>query len=399
MHFLIQDHLTKDGVFNKSILGTLKRQMQTISNVRSKLFSERLCTTIATDILSIGKWHYIACDQPIEMPYVICEKTRTNISLLRKTIQPVVRGSHECHYNEVLYVYKNQHKCLSLKWKCLAPDLIEDVLFRDEHDIGHFNYLGRWAMGLTSTIGYLHINETHGLCFNEIQKWRYHHRSHWEKGNICLLHQTQYWRCVTNTNIISQLCKATEFQCKDKVCILNQYRCDNIIDCLDGSDEANCTNVCTDGFDCFLNCKDHACRCSFNYIPYGNRCEPVYWRYHELLSISNSNVDRVSEVQQYIFNSDISCRGEWALCTSGDTGSCYPNQDICVFERNIFGTPLYCNNTEHLNGCYEHQCATHFKCRGTFCIPIYMLCDGVVDCPDKEDETQILCRYIIFINT
>ena len=28
-----------------------------------------------------------------------------------------------------------------------------------------------------------------------------------------------------------------------------------------------------------------------------------------------------------------------------------------------------------------------------------MICDGAVDCPDEEDETRILCRYFILINT
>ena len=105
-------------------------------------------------------------------------------------------------------------------------------------------------------------------------------------------------------------------------------------------------------------------------------------------------MSRVEKSQQHIFNGNLSCPREWALCAFGDTGSCYPNEKICVFERNIFGTPLYCSNTEHLEQCHDHQCPAQFKCK-TFCIPIYMLCDGVSDCPDEEDEAQTLCMVIM----
>ena len=55
MHYLLQDHLNKKGVFNKNNLGNLKGLVQTISSFRSNYDSERLCTVIATDILSMGK--------------------------------------------------------------------------------------------------------------------------------------------------------------------------------------------------------------------------------------------------------------------------------------------------------------------------------------------------------
>ena len=129
------------------------------------------------------------------MPYVICEKLKTDTLRLRKTTHHVIRQSHECRSDEVLYAFQDQYKCLSLKRKCLAAHLMDNMLFRDEHDIGNVNYLGKWAMGLTFTIGYTHINETHGLCLNEVQKWRYQQCSHWEKGIICLLKQTLLALC------------------------------------------------------------------------------------------------------------------------------------------------------------------------------------------------------------
>ncbi len=37
------------------------------------------------------------------------------------------------------------------------------------------------------------------------------------------------------------MCSAEQFKCKDGLCIANNWKCDDTIDCLDGSDEDNCT--------------------------------------------------------------------------------------------------------------------------------------------------------------
>ena len=153
-------------------------------------------------------------------------------------------------------------------------------------------------------------------------------------------------------------------------------------------------------FNCFVECKFPDCICSSHYIQNKNKCKPLYKLYYELLSKINLHIKKNSEILQHTFTNDLHCPSGWALCTIGDTGSCYPNENICVFERNILGAPLHCKNTEHLIDCYDHQCPTQFKCRETFCIPIHMLCDGVSDCPDHEDAclqelSLAKCRQLI----
>ena len=394
IEYVNSDHHHKRGVYDKNNPPNLTRHIQKLPNDSLTSISKEVCVIISTGTVTMGKWNYIYCDEPIQMPYVICEKTSFNISLARKRRRLIIRASYECSYRQVLYVTNENFRCVSLKKSCLASALM-DIIFDDSTTIyGHTKYLWKWTMSLTFTIGYMHINSTHGLCLNKLQKCCYHEYTMWEKNNLCSLERTLYWRCVSNTKTISQQCTSREFQCLNGVCILNQYRCDNIIDCLDGSDETECYNICTANTDCFIDCKSPECNCLYNYIQYGNRCKAVYWRYHELLSISNSHMNQFEKSQQHRFNRELSCPSEWALCTSGETGSCYPNEKICVFERNIFGTPLYCPNTEHLDDCHYHQCPTQFKCT-TFCIPIYMLCDGVSDCPDAEDEAQTLCMLIM----
>ena len=396
IEFVRTDHQRKRGVYDKNNQPNLTRYVQELSNVSLSFISERVCATIATGILTMGKWNYVYCDEQIQMPYVVCEKTRTNISLVRKRRRHIIRALYECNYRQVAYVVNKKYRCVSLKNNCLTSSLV-DITFRNNAiNYGYIKFLWKWTIRLTFTIGYMHLNSTHGLCLNKLQKCCYYELSRWEKGNLCSLKQTPYWWCPTNTKTTSPRCTSREFQCLDGVCILNHYHCDNIIDCLDGSDETDCSKICTSNKDCFIGCKSPECNCLYYYIQYGNRCEAVYWRYHELLSISNSNIPRVYEIQEHVFNTDLSCPSGWAQCTTGGTGLCYPNHKICVFERNIFDTPNYCSNTEHLNGCHGHQCPTQFKCK-TFCIPIYMLCDGVSDCPDEEDEAQTLCVLTILL--
>ena len=52
----------------------------------------------------------------------------------------------------------------------------------------------------------------------------------------------------------------------------------------------------------------------------------------------------------------------------------------------VTGEPLFCSDTDHLYGCRSHACPLHFKCPLNYCIPVRLVCDGVHDCPDSEDE-------------
>ena len=43
--------------------------------------------------------------------------------------------------------------------------------------------------------------------------------------------------------------------------------------------------------------------------------------------------------------------------------------------------------------CLEHECPDRFKCPGTYCIDIHLVCDGIADCPDDADETG--CQHYV----
>ena len=73
----------------------------------------------------------------------------------------------------------------------------------------------------------------------------------------------------------------------------------------------------------------------------------------------------------------------------------YPSEKVCTFERDMYGDTLHCPSSEHLMYCEDHQCPGMFKCQDSYCIPSYMVCDGVHDCPYQHDEMQ--CENMVCV--
>ena len=83
------------------------------------------------------------------------------------------------------------------------------------------------------------------------------------------------------------------------------------------------------------------------------------------------------------------------------TSYCYPTHLRCIY--NVYKSHVIgCPGQEHLKACELHQCPHMFKCLTSYCIPTYLLCDGVQNCPNGEDEQScerftcaglLRCRY------
>ena len=95
-------------------------------------------------------------------------------------------------------------------------------------------------------------------------------------------------------------------------------------------------------------------------------------------------IQRVTQFNQYSSDCDSDSLIK-PLCDYGN-GECFSADRICTFERDIYGDPVHCSDTEHLRYCASHQCPDAFKCNGSYCIPVHMVCDTILDCPDGEDE-------------
>ncbi len=76
---------------------------------------------------------------------------------------------------------------------------------------------------------------------------------------------------------------------------------------------------------------------------------------------------------------------EETTCLKNFYGDCFPRDRYCIFEPLVFGR-LGCRDGAHLRSCYLHSCPNFFKCPNDYCLPIHLICNGVPDCPNGEDE-------------
>ena len=164
----------------------------------------------------------------------------------------------------------------------------------------------------------------------------------------------------------------------DGSCILSAYVCDWTFDCPDKSDESECDVFHTfvlpnNYYDCF-NIWSNGDVCFHTYNVFTNTYMSTQFEQHFK---DNTAIPE---------NSSIPCPNRHSLCTYYHA-ECFLRHKRCIFERDIFGEPVHCSDTEHLTYCEHYQCPAMFKCANSYCIPLHMICDGINDCPDSEDES------------
>ena len=173
-------------------------------------------------------------------------------------------------------------------------------------------------------------------------------------------------------------CKSHQRSCSGVECIDIEKWCDFQIDCLNGEDEADCTGQpdCK-GFMCESDGQCLSKERVDNFIPdcAGGEDEQ---QYQKLLA----NVIYREEVSKLGV-----CSAGWLPCYRGHS-TCFPITRMCVYELDQYGVLKYCGNGAHLAGCDKMACPVPgmYRCRASYCIPQHQVCDGVVDCPDSQDE-------------
>ena len=162
------------------------------------------------------------------------------------------------------------------------------------------------------------------------------------------------------------------FQCKDGSFILNHYKCDGRFHCQDQSDEEDCELYCPG----YLAHIPKTCACT--HVGTHANCIPLHKWYADInaLHFSSTKPDILSEVMNGEVLSN-GCAQGWSRCSDITGSTCFPNEKLCVFERDKYGSPLYCKNTEHLNLCNMDMpgtfCPSMFHCNASYCIPINMV--------------------------
>ncbi|XP_053210193.1 low-density lipoprotein receptor-related protein 8-like [Panonychus citri] len=148
-------------------------------------------------------------------------------------------------------------------------------------------------------------------------------------------------------------CSENMFACDKKTCIPKRWKCDQIVDCLNGEDEKNCE---------FIDCTENEFRCA------NDRC----------------------------INKTLYCNGVDDCGDRSDEKTCSKLTDSNSFDcqRLFIPSSWHCDGVvDCYNGLDEKNCPTaknctknQFKCDNRKCIHVNSVCDGVEDCWDRSDE-------------
>ena len=150
---------------------------------------------------------------------------------------------------------------------------------------------------------------------------------------------------------------------------------DGIFDCSDKSDEKQGRSknmLYNEAFDYFRTSSNKLGK--FTSVFYDNKKYLTGW-----------NIFNPKSTAELKNNPTYSCSNRYSVCTHSNK-VCYSNSKRCIFERNMNGDPLHCEETSHLKNCFKHLCPEMFKCINSYCIGLHMVCDGINDCPQNEDE-------------
>ncbi|OWK11616.1 hypothetical protein Celaphus_00003421, partial [Cervus elaphus hippelaphus] len=156
-------------------------------------------------------------------------------------------------------------------------------------------------------------------------------------------------------------CGTLSFPCHNGRCVPLQYRCDGFDDCLDNSDEAQCTTS-------NATCSPLAFECKHE-----GHCIPSMWR----CDGENDCLDG-SDEQNCPTRAPTSCRADQFTC---DNNFCIPRSWVCDTDND-------CRDGSDEKSCNHTQtCSpTQFHCPDHRCIALSFVCDGTTDCADGSDE-------------
>ena len=183
-----------------------------------------------------------------------------------------------------------------------------------------------------------------------------------------------YWLCQS-TPIHNNVPYPNKlFRCTDGTYILSHYKCDKRQHCGDNSDEKSCPWNREPSYD--WDQENHLFRM---FIENKGSEIPLYEWYNALKLNMLEYKTQYPWIHREQYNvQDLgACPSRWSRCSPGNNSQCYPNEHVCVYERDIYGDPLYCANTANIKDCptssLPHICPSMFKCNYSYCIPYQMV--------------------------
>ena len=345
-----------------------------------------LCSFIAGHPLILGQWFLIECDHFIQSDYVICEKYANKRKSNQSAPSEIARQYRitdrrvSCR-NAKQFFFGYGHRCYELlhtTWssinkKCVKGDY-RNILLKYS---ALRNVWSKWAYLLLTEFGTK--SESNDVacvkksCKNcvaqNVLSWRHSYSCNVNKRGL------GHWLCETKPTYLTmkQQCISNQhaewYECDDGTCILGHYQCDGIQHCISNSDEIGCS--------------------------WQTQSPTAHHRYHQkMMWLQDTNDELVPLYKWYLQNKiaihmqaaedfseninvmDNGCKIGWSRCSHRDN-LCFPNAHVCVFERDIYGNPLYCDAGENVKSCtsftLEALCPTMFRCKSSYCIPFHMV--------------------------
>ena len=344
------------------------------------------CYLWSSNLLTTNRWLPVNCSAQVAHPFIICEKKIT----AKTSKRFYERSMFNCN-SQFLHFDLN---CIRLVRNIYRSQPYQSIL----PHLGNVfpRILSAWAMKLNA-VGNSHVmrwvKNTKCHCFTSTDTFYIENKTwHEEPCNctndypavILMLHKK------TSTDDLLSLCK-------DGNSILEVYRCDGRADCTGGDDEDNCVHICSAHVNCTKECNYPDCVCMLQY----HQCAQGGCVHQSFIcdGVVNCAYDDSDELKCHYLLERLYYKGEYyyqqfSLC-NGFSNKTFPNQELCLLVRDQYGITKHCNNTEHLHYCVDFSCPNHYKCPRSYCIPMHLVCDGVKDCPQGEDEEQcseFVCR-------
>ena len=359
---------------------TLPRENQFKTN---QLFlehkSQQNCSFFAIHPTLSFEWTAANCSRRTDNVNFICEhKLKDILHLEEKSL--VVES--QCPFRMVLI--DNHCYIISQYTQHLHVHASHAPVYVNESNFVLQRYLTAWTMirmidqngeSRHTTIIHRHTKNFNGTCdcwqtdmlfFQELKEW--YALECPCANNVAKFQLTKLIPLIS----LNSACRADIYrQCMNGSCILNIYDCED----QDG-------RICVID-DALLMCATGECLSVSQICDGISDCEDSS---DELSCRSKESISTIINNQLIWYLSK--CPSKWTRCNVY-SDACFPNDRLCVYER-LAGQhqALYCQNTEHLRFCRYHQCPTMYKCRDSYCIPTHMVCNGVADCPDMEDEAN-----------
>ena len=390
---------------SKQLNNTILSSKDIYNSLVDSTYKAHTGAAIINNILMNTEWIHVNTSYKFNEASFICESAR-NEKIVRTQIS---RNYHECdigseYLSEVCYfaslrACKTNTRSKASNWY--------NFIFLTKMALANFFKIGSHKVPYLDSVNRTFIEYK---CSGFLQQYGYaHHKEFsrpyvaedilmtiWEPTIHIECSILTHWLCTKKTRLNKLECPHNSHQCLDQTCILFASWCDGKDDCNDGSDEYNCLhtfNKLDYGMHDLFKCTNDQFRC-LNI----KRC--IYWMQvcdgysdcedqsdEELCHLSKDTLYINIEADQSSVNQTNGCPFGLSLCdmTSKD---CYPNDKSCLYDRDIFGRNIYCQSSFYLQMCKEKSCLSSYKCYNSYCIPFHLVCDGILDCPNGEDENN-----------